>query len=139
MTSVSVDDLCAVAENEGVRVCYTGKLPTQAAWDCEQRIIWLRTGQREREEIANLAHELGHAILGHEHRQDLWAEACADEVAALLLINETEYVEAERLYGEHPAAIADALELPVWVVETRRKTLLNLRASRYAVPVSECI
>jgi len=122
MASVSVEDLCVVAENEGVRVCYTNELPTQAVWDCEQRIIWLRTGQREREEVANLAHELGHAILGHEHRQDPWAEACADEVAALLLIGESEYAEAERLYGCHSAAIADALELPVWVVEARRKT-----------------
>ena len=92
-------------------------------WEHDTRTIWIRHNLPPQTELTNLAHELGHAILGHEGPQDKWGERYADEVASLLLISEEVYSEAERLYGPHPAAIADALDLPAWVVRARQQTL----------------
>lgn len=117
---LTMTELCALAEDSGFNVEYRRDLLAPALWEAETNTIWINLNVSGSKEVVAFAHELGHAILGHDGPQDEWGEAYADEVASLLLVSENEYAEAERLYGPHPAAIAEALELPLWVVEARQ-------------------
>lgn len=82
--------------------------------------IRVTPGMSVRTTSSIIAHELGHAILGHEPTSDRAArgrqERRADEWAARLLISPDAYAEAERLRDGHPASIAFDLGVTVELV-----------------------
>lgn len=49
------------------------------------------------EEVETLAHEIGHAVLGHDRLDDPRFEAEADTFAARMLVDSAEYERLERL------------------------------------------
>jgi Zn-dependent peptidase ImmA (M78 family) len=63
-----------------------------------------------------MAHELGHAFHGHEPAftpsQQERQERQADEHAAILLVNRSDYERAERMYGPAVGAVAAELGVP---------------------------
>lgn len=71
-----------------------------------------------------LAHEIGHAVHGHDwtaarHDRDV-DERAADTYAARLLISPAEYAIAERICGPHDHALARELNVSVRLVELWR-------------------
>lgn len=102
-------------------------------WLHDQRVILLDRSVMDSpiQYRSTLAHELGHAALGHTACTPRW-EAQATEWAARRLINDDEFVEAARLH-EGSVAIAHQLDvLPRDVeayAEWRRKTLLTFSAN----------
>lgn len=68
------------AEQQGIRIIYRPIRTAQGLWLPEHNLIVIRTGLRAIHERSILAHELGHAMLGHtddnpkhEHQADLYA------------------------------------------------------------------
>lgn len=132
---VSMTDLHCLAERMGVTIRRVPAGPgvPAAYYDHHARTIYTRREQTVESYRTALAHELGHAYYGHhppasraEHSRQ---EAQADRYAANLLISPTEYALAERLYGPHPGAIADELEVTRHLVEVWQATHERTRAS----------
>ena len=77
--------------------------------------ISLRAGLGHVNRRSTLAHELAHHVLRHDPAATGWVqmrqEHQADQLAAQTLITPTDYAQAERLYGPHPGAIAQELEV----------------------------
>lgn len=97
-------------------------------------LIVLRRGMTRREARCVLAHEIMHAVagdtptrLGYLHRA---RERRADLSAALLLVCEREYAEAELLYGPHDTYLAAELDVMPEVLVDWRKAM---RAAGVAV------
>ncbi|AKK05203.1 putative DUF955 family protein (plasmid) [Corynebacterium mustelae] len=78
-------------------------------WFPQARTILLAKDLGRGDYLHTLAHELGHAYHGHEGCFNTRQEWQADRFAAELLIDPLAYAEAEKLYGEHPGAIAHEL------------------------------
>ncbi|MCI7305459.1 MAG: ImmA/IrrE family metallo-endopeptidase [Trueperella sp.] len=112
---MTVDELVAACAGIGVHVVF---LPVGVAGGYVHDIglIVIDSSLPALEQRAVLAHEYVHALHGHEGVQDKAVEARVDRQAAELLVSPAEYILAERLYGCDVAAIAEELELPVWVV-----------------------
>lgn len=98
-------------------------------WHPSSRTISLRTGLPARARRCTLAHELGHAILGHAAGDHLpqWLvekqERAADRWAADLLIDPYEYAELETIYEGHLGAIAADLGVTVSLLAVWRANL----------------
>jgi len=106
-------ELIARVEDAGITVSWTKLQRCNAGWDAGARTIWMKDGlyATPRRAKSILAHEWGHAILGHDGPQPDHEEARADMVAAGILIDPAAYARAERLHGTD--AVAIALELDV--------------------------
>ena len=95
-------------------------------WYPTSRTISLRADLPARARRCTLAHELGHAVLGHAAGPDLpqWVvekqERAADRWAAETLISEDAYKSAEAALGPHPGAIAAELGVTVHLLEVWR-------------------
>lgn len=95
-------------------------------WHPSTRTISLRSDLPARARQCTLAHELGHAVLGHAAGPDLpqWVvekqERAADRWAAETLISEDAYKSAEHSLGPHSGAIAAELGVTVHLLEIWR-------------------
>ena len=95
-------------------------------WYPATRTISLRADLPARARQCTLAHELGHAVLGHTAGPDLpqWVvekqERAADRWAAETLISEDAYKSAEAELGPHPGAIAAELGVTVHTITVWR-------------------
>ena len=95
-------------------------------WYPARRTISLRADLPARARRCTLAHELGHAVLGHDAGAGLpqWVvdkqERAADRWAAETLISEDAYKSAEAALGPHPGAIAAELGVTVHLLEVWR-------------------
>lgn len=72
-----------------------------------------------------LAHELGHVHYGHDWRRPhdkRRDERQADAYAARLLISPVEYALAERTYGPHVGALAQALQVSTVIIRAWQET-----------------
>lgn len=102
----------------------------------DDRTILLAHGLTRVQATATLAHELGHAL----HR-DICStpanEKRAWEVGAALVISVGEYAAAEREVGEHPGALAVALEVTPVLVEGWRRWYRRTSDSRRARNMSD--
>lgn len=97
--------------------------PFLGLYDDAASRIYVALGLPMDEVKATLAHELGHAL----HRHDCSTpqnERQADKRAAWLLVDPQAYAEAEAI-DDHPAAIAESLELTPKVVEDYRRYWLS--------------
>lgn len=121
-TSPATLQLIDHAHAEGIRVWWrhTGRCGT---WSERHRCIWLDPALTDREARSVLAHELGHAHYGDRGPQPPHIEARAWRWAADLLITRAEYALAEHIHGQDTAAIADALDVTLEVVDAYQTTL----------------
>lgn len=100
-------------------------------WYSDIRTISLRHDLHPTTYRCTLAHELGHALYGHDSKAEGWLkerqEHEADTWAANSLISQKEYKDAELTHEAHSGAIALELGVTVHLVEVWRdshKTIL---------------
>ncbi|MFK3678452.1 ImmA/IrrE family metallo-endopeptidase [Microbacterium sp. NPDC090218] len=100
---------------------------TRGGFDPETRTIRLAPGMSGRTTRSVLAHELGHAQLGHVPTSApavrAQQERQADEWAARRLITPRAYAEAEELRGPHLASLAFELGVTVELVTAFQRLL----------------
>lgn len=119
-------DLEELAAAQGVSI-RSHRGGEKARWHPGSRVISLREGLGPINRVCSLAHELGHAALGHYAGDDIpeWLysrqEKEAEEWAAKLLISTADYARAEQLYGSHPGILARELGVTVRLVEAWRR------------------
>lgn len=116
-------DLILILENLHIQVKHASITP-KALWTPDNRTVWLRPDLHPIERKCALAHELGHAAGGHTHQTGVLAarqELHADRYAAHLLISAQAYADAERDFGPHTGALAQALEVTRHLVEVWRR------------------
>ena len=97
-------------------------------WDASTRSIWIDPRLSGRATRSLLAHELGHAALGHIGPQPEFREREAWEWAARYLIHPCDYADAEAVHGPHRGALAEALDLSREVITAYRRTLERIAA-----------
>lgn len=106
----------AHAEHLGIKLVYRRLEKSNGLWVPEHRAIFLQPGMRAAHERSVLAHEIGHAKLGHEHRDNPKHELQAHLYAARRLINRADYIKAERMYGGNRDLIAHQLGVVAEIV-----------------------
>jgi Zn-dependent peptidase ImmA (M78 family) len=118
--------LLRLAGEHGVRVVERPGA-TRGGFDPTTRTIRLNPGMSARTTRSVLAHELGHAVLGHTpstvpavRRQQ---ERQADEWAACLLITADAYAQAEDARGPHLASLAFELDVTIELVVAYQRRL----------------
>ena len=124
-------DLMRLASQLGVQVhmAHIDDDPTLLGFYVHShRTIVLRMGLTPTETRSVLAHELAHAYYGDTCSKGR-EERRADRFAASLLIDPERYAAAEAV-DEHPAAIADELQVTVDVVQTYQEQCLQRLGSR---------
>lgn len=120
-----VPSLVEIAFEHGVEVV-THRGGDKGRWYPSRQTISLRSDLPARARRYTLAHELGHAVLGHDAGADLpqWVvdkqERAADRWAAETLISEDAFKSAEAALGPHPGAIAAELGVTVHLLEVWR-------------------
>ncbi|MEV4738043.1 MULTISPECIES: ImmA/IrrE family metallo-endopeptidase [unclassified Microbacterium] len=109
--------------------------PSRGGYRPETATIRVTPGQSARTTRSIIAHELGHAVLGHEPTTDpavrARQELRADEWAARLLITPEAYAEAEELRGAHAASMAFDLGVAVDLVLAYRRLLHRVGDTTY--------
>ncbi|KJQ54445.1 ImmA/IrrE family metallo-endopeptidase [Microbacterium sp. SA39] len=123
--------LLRLAEEHGVRIVERPGA-TRGGFDPASRTIRLDPGMSARTTRSVLAHELGHAVLGHTlsaipsvRRQQ---ERQADEWAARLLITADAYAQAEDARGPHLASLAFELDVTIELVLAYQRRLRHALA-----------
>lgn len=100
---------------------------TRGGYDPTTRTIRLAPGMSARTTRSVLAHELGHACLGHlpatTSATRTQQERQADEWAASRLITPRAYAEAEEVRGPHLASLAFELDVTIELVEAYQRLL----------------
>lgn len=118
--------LLRLADEQRVRVVErTGR--TRGGYDPATRTIRLSPGMSVRTTRSVLAHELGHAALGHVPAPTpairAQQERQADEWASSQLITPRAYAEAEAVRGPHLASLAFELEVTIELVTAYQRLL----------------
>ena len=131
---MTLDQLICLAESHGITISWT-HLHTRAAYHHKTRTIYLdhALNTRPRHATAILAHEYIHALMGHTGPQDAHTERLVDLRAAQLLVSPAEYALAEQLHDANPHAIADELNLPLWVITAYREHLTASTLQQQAI------
>ncbi|MFJ2553348.1 ImmA/IrrE family metallo-endopeptidase [Microbacterium sp. NPDC087591] len=132
-----MDHLLRLVEESGLRLVERSG-PTRGGYDHSAMTIRLAPGMSVRTATSVLAHELGHAALGHTVSTHPEARARqerrADEWAARLLISPAAYAAAEALRGPHRASLAFELGVTVELVEAYQRMLQRIGESVYVAP-----
>lgn len=89
------------ARQLGVHVSWVRGLPERGLWVPDVGTVYLRHGMTRLEERCTLAHELGHAVLGHRE-STARHELAADKWAAARLVD-AEALEASAAASDDPA------------------------------------
>lgn len=121
-----MDHLLRLAEEHGLTVVER-RGRTLGGYDHASRRIRLDPGMSARTACSVLAHELGHATLGHTVTADpirrRRQERQADEWAARLMITPAAYAAAEALRGTHRASLAFELGVTIELVAAYQRLL----------------
>lgn len=132
-----MDHLLRLVEERGLRLVERAG-PTRGGYDPASLTIRLAPGMSVRTTTSVLAHELGHAALGHTVSRDPEARArqerSADEWAATLLISPVAYARAEALRGTHRASLAFELGVTVELLDAYRRMLERIGDAVYVSP-----
>lgn len=119
---MTIDELETMATHLGITIT-THNGPPKGRY--QPGVISLSRNMGNLNLRCTLAHELGHAVHADDPHATGWLKArqeCrADEYAARLLIDTTEYQLAEHLHGPHPGAIAAELGVTVHLVQVWRR------------------
>ncbi|MGQ4526508.1 ImmA/IrrE family metallo-endopeptidase [Dermabacteraceae bacterium P13136] len=118
------------AHSLGITVRYAN-LPkgSRGLWSHITRSIHLDYHLTDRQTRSLLAHELAHALLGHQGPQDAVREQQAWRYAADLLIPVALYRGAELLHGPDAYSIADELDVTHEIIDAYRASLKARRAA----------
>lgn len=128
-TTATTEGLIALAHAHGICIYWRRLHPgRRGLWDARTRSIWIDPGLSDRGARSLLAHELGHAALGHAGPQPPARERDAWEWAARRLIHPSDYALAEYEHGPHLGAIAEDLDLSMKVVTAYQRTLERIAA-----------
>lgn len=119
----TTEDLINDAHRRGIRVWWRPLPGRDGAWSQRHRSIWLDPRLTAAETRSLLAHELGHAALGHDGPQSRAAECRTWRHAARRLITDDEYAVAEDECGPHPGALAAALDVTREIVTAYQEAL----------------
>ncbi|WP_178945940.1 ImmA/IrrE family metallo-endopeptidase [Kocuria sp. TGY1127_2] len=111
----------------GIRI-YLAHLRGRSACT-DGRHIWLDVRLTRVEARCSLTHELIHMILGHQCTQCAWIEARVRERAARLLAP-ISAILARAQSQEHPADIAEDLDITLAVLTDRMTTLTTTERSQ---------
>lgn len=126
--------LLCLAEEHGVRVVER-RGATRGGFDPMSRTIRLDPGMSARTTRSVLAHELGHAVLGHtpstEPATRRQQERQADEWAACQLITADAYAQAEHARGPHLASLAFELDVTIELVLAYQRRLRRVRRAQH--------
>lgn len=121
-----MDQLLHLAEEHGLHIVER-RGATPGGFEPVTRTIRLDPGMSARTQRSVLAHEVGHALLGHRPtaRPALRArqERQADEWAARLLISPRAYAEAEGIRGPHPASLAFEIGVTIELIQAFQRLL----------------
>nr|WP_270410763.1 MULTISPECIES: ImmA/IrrE family metallo-endopeptidase [Microbacterium] len=122
----TMQHLLRLADEQGVRVVErVGR--TRGGYDPVTRTIRLSPGMSARTTRSVLAHELGHACLGHLPAPTpairALQERQADEWAASRLITPRAYAEAEEVRGPHLASLAFEMDVTIELVVAYQRLL----------------
>lgn len=120
---MSLEHLIDYAHSEGIRVWWRRLPGRDGQWSAEHQSIWISPDLTAAEARSVLAHELGHAALGHDGPQPSRHEAQAWRWAVRVLIHPDAYRAAEALHGPCLVAIAEELGVTPHVVTTYQGTL----------------
>lgn len=130
--------LCDFADELGVTIEYAPLRGRDGEYRHDLRRIRLKLGMTERLTRWVLAHELGHAVHGHEPnifgQPSTRQERQASEWAALKLIDLGAYREAERLWGGHAPSMAYDLGVVTAGVQAYQRMLARLGDDVYLKP-----
>ncbi|WP_101844534.1 ImmA/IrrE family metallo-endopeptidase [Zhihengliuella sp. ISTPL4] len=114
-----MQQLLRLADDLGLRVIERAGA-TPGGFQPLTRTIRLAPGMSRRTTRSILAHELGHAHLGHQPTRQpavrARQERQADEWAARRLITPAAYAAAEELRGPHVASLAFELDVTIEIV-----------------------
>lgn len=129
-----MDALLRLLEENGLHLIERrGRRP--GGYEPHTATIRVTPGLSARATSSVIAHELGHAMLGHTPTADssirARQERRADEWAARLLIDADAYAEAERARGTHPASLAFELGVTVELVTAYRRLLRRVGDTTY--------
>lgn len=131
--------LLRLAEEHGVLIVERPG-PTRGGFEPASRTIRIDPGMSARTTRSVLAHELGHAVLGHllspasaVRRQQ---ERQADEWAAGQLITPDAYAQAEDARGPHLASLAYELDVTIELVLAYQRRLQLNGAAAHRVPAA---
>jgi len=97
------------ARQVGIHV-ETSAIPEAGRWYADRQLIVLRSGLGPVAERCTLAHELGHAALGH-HTSTPRHEHAADQWAALRLIDHDHLARLAAVYPAQPTRWAYELDV----------------------------
>lgn len=118
--------LLRLAEEHGLRIVERSGA-TCGGFEPASGTIRLAPGMTARTAVSVLAHEIAHALLGHEPTRSAAIrerqERQADEWAAARLITPRAYAEAEHLRGPHLASLAFELGVTVEIVVAYQRLL----------------
>lgn len=127
-TLTTTTNLKRLAESQGIEVVER-HLPDgwpRSLYLPELSIIYVESHQPHCCKRSNLAHELGHVVLGHTRPQNAWWEARqelqADIFAARLLIDPDDYARLEGIY-DSAAAISHELEVTPRLLDVWKNTV----------------
>lgn len=120
----SLDALAQQCADQGIIVSWA-RLPAgrRGLYVLSTRTIYLRHDMPDRLAVPTLMHEMCHAERGDDGPQPAAVEARINRAVACRLVTVAEYAAAEALAGPGVGALAVELDVPVWVVETFRRTL----------------
>ncbi|MDN5687786.1 MAG: ImmA/IrrE family metallo-endopeptidase [Brachybacterium sp.] len=121
--TLTMTDLVTIAHADGIRVWWRHLNGRDGQWSARHRSIWLEHDLTAVKARSVLAHELGHAALGHDGPQNEQHELGAWQWAAQLLLSQPAYATAETVVGPHPGAVADELGVSRSVVLAYQRTL----------------
>ena len=129
-----MDQLLRLVEDHGLRLIESVGA-TLGGYRPQTATIRLSPGLSTRAASSVLAHELGHAVLGHAPASDSVTRAVqerrADEWAARLLITPEAYAAAEQARGTHLASVAFELGVTVEIVTAYRRLLQRTETATY--------
>lgn len=112
---MTLNDLIAQIEQTGINVVFL-PFPLPGIYYHRERLVVIDSRARACEQRATLTHELVHVLRKDNGPQPPHIEALVDRTAARLLISPVEYALAERLVGCEAGALAEELDVPVWVI-----------------------
>lgn len=116
---LTIDNLEDLAISLGVTLC-THVGGKKGLWNTPRRAISIRRGLHPVAHLCTLAHEVGHATLGHDSAAVGWwrakQELAANRWAARQLITIEEYAAAERIH-QSLSGVAHELGVTVFMVE----------------------
>lgn len=124
------DTLLRTAETAGVTVIEARIITGEwGFYNLQEGLIFIQEDLVQRQKTATLAHELVHALDGHDGHQSEAVERRVNEKAAMLLITDHAYARADRLVGTDPRALAIELDTTVWAVEAWQRVAARTRVN----------